>query len=117
MIVNGDHHRDLKWPAKRPSQRSRYMGVSKQQAIENKQAIVASAAKLFRDRGVAAVGLTELTKAAGFTQGGFYNHFKSKDALVAAVMDDAMEGAATQFAAGIEASRAKAVDPLRRQIE
>jgi len=93
------------------------MGVSKQQAIENKQAIVASAAKLFRDRGVAAVGLTELTKAAGFTQGGFYNHFKSKDALVAAVMDDAMEGAAAQFATGIEASRAKAADPLRRQIE
>jgi TetR/AcrR family transcriptional repressor of nem operon len=93
------------------------MGVSKQQAIENKQAIVASAAKLFRDRGVAAVGLTELTKAAGFTQGGFYNHFKSKDALVAAVMDDAMKGAAAQFAAGIEASRAKAADPLRRQIE
>jgi|KBSMisStaDraftv2_1062788.scaffolds.fasta_scaffold615263_2 TetR/AcrR family transcriptional repressor of nem operon len=93
------------------------MGVSKQQAIENKQAIVAAAARLFRDRGAAAVGLTELTKAAGFTQGGFYNHFKSKDALVAAVMDDAMEGAAAQFAAGIEASRAKAADPLRRQIE
>lgn len=93
------------------------MGVSKQQAIENKQAIVAAAAKLFRERGVAAVGLTELTKAAGFTQGGFYNHFKSKDALVTAVMDDAMEGAAAQFAAGIEASRAEAVDPMQRQIE
>lgn len=93
------------------------MGVSKQQAIENKRAIVAAAGKLFRERGVAAVGLTELTKAAGFTQGGFYNHFKSKDDLVAAVMDEAMEGAAAQLAAAIETSRAKAVDPLQRQIE
>lgn len=92
------------------------MGISKQQAIENKQAIVAAAGKLFRERGVAAVGLTELTKAAGFTQGGFYNHFKSKDALVAAVMDEAMEGAAAQLAAAIEASKAKEADPLRRQI-
>ena len=30
------------------------------------------------------MGLAELIKAAGFTQGGFYNHFKSKDSLVAA---------------------------------
>ena len=93
------------------------MGVSKQQAIENKRAIVAAAGKLFRERGVAAVGLTELTKAAGFTQGGFYNHFKSKDALVAAVMDEAMEGAAAQLVTAFETSKAKAVDPLPRQID
>ena len=80
------------------------MGVSKQQVIENKRAIVSAAEKLFRERGVAAVGLAELTKAAGFTQGGFYNHFKSKDALVAAVMEKAMEDGATQLIASVEAS-------------
>ncbi|MBN3817986.1 TetR family transcriptional regulator [Paraburkholderia sp. Se-20369] len=67
------------------------MGVSRQQAAENRSAIVAAAERLFRARGVDAVGLTELMKAAGFTQGGFYNHFKSKDALVAAVMEKAMQ--------------------------
>ncbi|MBN3788429.1 TetR/AcrR family transcriptional regulator [Burkholderia sp. Ac-20353] len=67
------------------------MGVSRQQAAENRSAIVAAAERLFRARGVDAVGLTELMKEAGFTQGGFYNHFKSKDALVAAVMDKAMQ--------------------------
>ncbi|WP_266157032.1 TetR/AcrR family transcriptional regulator [Dyella silvatica] len=82
------------------------MGVSKQQAIENKGAIVAAAEKLFRERGVAAVGLAELTKAAGFTQGGFYNHFKSKDALVAAVMEKAMEDGAARLIAGLQASTA-----------
>jgi len=67
------------------------MGVSRQQAAENRNAIVAAAERLFRARGVDAVGLTELMKEAGFTQGGFYNHFKSKDALVAAVMEKAMQ--------------------------
>ncbi|CAB3753929.1 TetR family transcriptional regulator [Burkholderia sp. MSh2] len=67
------------------------MGVSRQQAAENRSAIVAAAERLFRVHGVDAVGLTELMKAAGFTQGGFYNHFKSKDALVAAVLEKAMQ--------------------------
>lgn len=100
-----------------PPNGSRYMGVSKQQVIENKRAIVAAAEKLFRERGVAAVGLAELTKAAGFTQGGFYNHFKSKDALVAAVMEKAMEDGATQLIASVEASKAQAKDPMKQHIE
>ncbi|RUL71062.1 TetR/AcrR family transcriptional regulator [Dyella choica] len=93
------------------------MGVSKQQAVENKRAIVAAAEKLFRQRGVAAVGLAELTKAAGFTQGGFYNHFKSKDALVDAVMEKAMEEGAALLTTGIETSKAEAADPMQRHIE
>lgn len=100
-----------------PPNGSRCMGVSKQQVIENKRAIVAAAEKLFRERGVAAVGLAELTKAAGFTQGGFYNHFKSKDALVAAVMEKAMEDGATQLIASVEASKAQAKDPMKQHIE
>ena len=93
------------------------MGVTKQQAVENKKAIVEAAEKLFRERGVAAVGLTELTKAAGFTQGGFYNHFKSKDALVAAVMEKAMEDGATLFHTGVQASKAAKAAPIKRHVE
>ncbi|MCE4059854.1 TetR/AcrR family transcriptional regulator [Pandoraea sputorum] len=66
------------------------MGISREQAAENREAIVSAADRLFRERGVDAVGLTALMKEAGFTQGGFYNHFKSKDALVSAVMARAM---------------------------
>ncbi|HIH2749957.1 TetR/AcrR family transcriptional regulator [Burkholderia aenigmatica] len=76
------------------------MGVSRQQAAENRGAIVAAAERLFRVRGVDAVGLTELMKEAGFTQGGFYNHFKSKDALVAEVMEKAMQDRADSPNAG-----------------
>lgn len=93
------------------------MGVSKQQAIENKRAIVAAAEKLFRERGVAAVGLAELTKAAGFTQGGFYNHFKSKDALVAAVMEKAMEDGAALLLGGLKAAKEKSGDPMKEHVK
>jgi len=76
------------------------MGVSRQQAAENRSAIVAAAERLFRVHGVEAVGLAELMKEAGFTQGGFYNHFKSKDALVDAVMEKAMQDYADSPNAG-----------------
>ena len=48
------------------------MGVSKEQTARNKQAIIEAAARLFRERGVDGVGLTELMHEAGFTQGGFF---------------------------------------------
>jgi TetR/AcrR family transcriptional regulator, transcriptional repressor for nem operon len=68
------------------------MGVSKRQTEENKQAILTAAARLFRERGIDGVGLSEIMREAGFTHGGFYNHFKSKDALVAEVVATAMTG-------------------------
>jgi TetR/AcrR family transcriptional repressor of nem operon len=69
------------------------MGVSKRQTAKNKQAIVTAAARLFRERGVHGVGLNELMREAGFTQGGFYNHFESKDSLVAEVVATAVTSA------------------------
>ena len=57
------------------------MKISKEQAQENHNRVVEVAARLFRERGFDGVGVAELMKAAGFTHGGFYNHFPSKDAL------------------------------------
>ncbi|VVE10804.1 TetR/AcrR family transcriptional regulator [Pandoraea terrigena] len=83
------------------------MGISREQAAENREAIIGAAERLFREHGVDAVGLTALMKEAGFTQGGFYNHFKSKDALVAAVMSRAVaagEGMLTDAEAYLSAA-------------
>lgn len=93
------------------------MGISKEQAAQNRRAIIAAAGKLFRDRGVDGVGLVELSRAAGFTQGGFYNHFKSKDDLVAAVVEHAMDNASTAFAAAIDGAKAKGKDPLEVEVD
>ncbi|ASL46349.1 HTH-type transcriptional repressor NemR [Burkholderia sp. AD24] len=93
------------------------MGVSRQQAAENRRAIVAAAEKLFRERGVEGVGLAELMKTAGFTQGGFYNHFESKDALVAAVVEKAMEEGGNEFAAIIENAKSANANPIKARIQ
>jgi TetR/AcrR family transcriptional repressor of nem operon len=75
------------------------VGVSKEQAAQNRRDIIATANRLFRERGVTAVGLSELMQAAGFTQGGFYNHFESKDALVTEVVGAAMGEGKSEFVA------------------
>ena len=92
------------------------MGVSREQAAENRRAIVAAATRLFRERGVEAVGLNELMKHAGFTQGGFYNHFKSKAALVCEVLASAMAEGTAEIASGARAPVDASTSALRRYI-
>jgi TetR/AcrR family transcriptional repressor of nem operon len=92
------------------------LGVSREQAAENRRAIVAAAAQLFRERGVEAVGLNELMKHAGFTQGGFYNHFESKAALVAEVLASAIAEGNGEFAKMARAPVDESTTALGRYI-
>lgn len=55
---------------------------SAEQAALNREKIVATAARLFRERGVDKVSVAEIMTAVGMTVGGFYKQFDSKDALV-----------------------------------
>ncbi len=57
--------------------------VTKQQAAENRAAVVKAAGRLFRAHGFDGVGVADITRAAGLTHGGFYGQFASKDALAA----------------------------------
>jgi len=92
------------------------VGVSKEQAVDNRRAIVAAAAKLFRERGVDGVGIAELMKAAGFTQGGFYNHFKSKEALVAEVIAAEMSKGTAELVRELQGIAPEGGGRLERQI-
>jgi TetR/AcrR family transcriptional repressor of nem operon len=92
------------------------LGVSREQAAENRRAIVAAATRLFRQRGMEAVGLSELMKHAGFTQGGFYNHFKSKADLVAEVLASAIAEGIADFAKLARAPVDDSTTALRRYI-
>ena len=51
---------------------------------------MAAAARLFRQRGLGDVTVAEVMKEAGLTHGGFYGHFASKEALVAAAIAEAL---------------------------
>jgi TetR/AcrR family transcriptional repressor of nem operon len=59
------------------------MKVSREQAAQNHERIVETAAQLFRERGFEGIGVADLMKEAGLTHGGFYGHFSSKEALIA----------------------------------
>ena len=59
------------------------MRITKEKKQENHERIVAIASELFRERGFDGVGVADLMEHAGLTHGGFYNHFRSKEALIA----------------------------------
>lgn len=59
------------------------MRITKQKRQENHDRIIAIASEMFRERGFEGVGVADLMQAAGLTHGGFYNHFASKEALIA----------------------------------
>lgn len=58
------------------------MKVSKAKSAENRQCILDSAARLYREHGLSGVGVADITRDARLTHGGLYRHFESKDALV-----------------------------------
>ncbi len=59
------------------------MRISKEKRQENHDRIVATASEMFRERGFDGVGVADLMERAGLTHGGFYNHFASKESLIA----------------------------------
>ena len=50
--------------------------------------ILEQASILFRERGFSGVSLSEIMKATGLTHGAFYNHFESKEDLIAKSIED-----------------------------
>lgn len=73
--------------------------VSQAQARENRKRIVETAARLFRERGVAGVSVADVMAEVGLTHGGFYKQFASKDALVAEAVAQAFGEAGERLAA------------------
>jgi TetR/AcrR family transcriptional repressor of nem operon len=69
------------------------MKVTREQAVQNRERIVETAAKLFREKGFDGIGVADLMKAAGLTHGGFYGHFASKEALLGEAVGRALDGA------------------------
>jgi len=59
------------------------MRVSKEKAAENRERILRSAARLFREQGIGATGVDSITEDAGLTHGGLYSQFGSKEAIAA----------------------------------
>lgn len=74
------------------------MRISQAQVKENRERVIHAASALFRAKGFDAVAVGDLMKAAGFTHGGFYNHFGSKRSLAAEALRSAWSEMASQRA-------------------
>ncbi|MFE6286495.1 TetR/AcrR family transcriptional regulator [Streptomyces sp. NPDC057877] len=75
--------------------------VSQAQAEENRKRVVETASRLFREQGTH-VSVADLMKAAGFTHGGFYKQFASKEALIGEATTHAFDGFTQRRDAGLE---------------
>ena len=67
------------------------MKVSREQVALNRERIVETAARLFRQKGYDGIGVADLMKGAGLTHGGFYGHFASKEDLLAEATAHALQ--------------------------
>jgi TetR/AcrR family transcriptional repressor of nem operon len=90
---------------------------------ETRRKILDIAGQRFRKEGIEAVGVASLMADAGLTHGGFYAHFKSKDELVAAALEEAMCEAGDRIFAHAETAGNKLeafihayLSPLHRDV-
>ena len=84
------------------------MRVSRDEMEKNHERILAGASRLLRGRGVENTGVADVMKEVGLTHGGFYRHFKTKDALVAAALESAFAERFAELDARYEADPAPA---------
>lgn len=85
------------------------MRVNRAQAEENRQTVINVASRLFREHGFDGIGLKDLMKGAGLTQGAFYKQFESKEDLAAQASRRAFESVSGRWS---NAAEANPEDPL-----
>lgn len=85
------------------------MPLSQQHKLQTRAHIIETARKLFNQRGFNGVSIDEIMETAGLTRGGFYNHFKNKEALYAEAVDSFLmgRGAVWRAEAGIDPANLK----------
>lgn len=94
-------------PPTRPALRARYDA--------RRRAVVATAAKVFAERGYDGTSMSELTAATGLAAGGLYHYIEGKDDLLIAICDELLEPL-LERAREIVAAGAQPVDQLRELV-
>lgn len=83
----------------------------------NHERIVAVAARAIRRGGFQGVGVADIMKEAGLTHGGFYAHFRSRDALLTEALERAGQDTAARVRQGVAQRQARGASPLRALVE
>jgi TetR/AcrR family transcriptional repressor of nem operon len=87
--------------------------LTKEQAEQNRRLIVETASRMFRLQGLENVAVADVMKESGFTHGGFYNHFKSKDDLATEAVASAFDHAAKNLFKNLLEDVASGNDPQK----
>jgi AcrR family transcriptional regulator len=96
-------------PPKRPRGRPRKT-ESERDDGNRRQALVSAAARQFRRKGFDATSTRDIASAVGMQSGSPFYHFKSKGALLFAVMDEGMRTAIARQALVLQKARAQDLD-------
>jgi TetR/AcrR family transcriptional regulator, cholesterol catabolism regulator len=94
-------------PPSRPALRARYEA--------RRREVVATAARLFAERGYDGTSIGELTEATGLAAGGIYHYIEGKDDLLIAICDELLEPLLGQ-AREIAATAAPPIEQLHRLV-
>ena len=73
------------------------MRITQEAKIATEQRILEAAARLFRTAGWEATTTREIASAAGIASGTLFNYFACKEAIAAALISGALEGAEEEF--------------------
>ena len=76
-----------------------------------RQQLLTAAARLFRDKGFDATSTRDIAASVGMHSGSPFYHFKSKDALLLAVMEEGMRSALARQAEALQGAEAAAAKP------
>lgn len=79
--------------------------------------ILAVAARAIRRGGFQGVGVADIMREAGLTHGGFYAHFRNRDALLAEALERAGQDTAARLRDGVARRQARGRSPLRDLVE
>ncbi|MBG0850922.1 helix-turn-helix transcriptional regulator [Streptomyces spinoverrucosus] len=78
-------------------------GVRARQREETRRRLLREGRRLFAARGYAAVGLSEIVRAAEVTKGALYHHFEGKTDLFRAVLEEVQQEVGRRVAAAADA--------------
>jgi AcrR family transcriptional regulator len=84
----------------------------------DREAVLRQAIDLFNRQGYDATSISGLAAALGVTKSAIYHHFPSKESLLEAALDEALEGLSSAVGAAADATRDdRAYDRLRATVE
>lgn len=83
----------------------------------DQETVLRRAIELFIAKGYDATSIADLAKDLGLTKSAIYHHVPSKEALLSAALDEALDGLTAAIDTAVDSAEASAHDRLRTAIE